>query len=458
MHNFDLKNPQYRWLAILAICATALILFIIFDYQNALSNLGEKSLTPEILGEIIFRTSIGFLLIIALLFLVWKSQAAENNLNQSDIDKQQVWLKDNLPFGVALWSDEGKLVDCNQQYQKRLELNKNDIIVGTDYVNTMGKIKSQNSVKTINDQEHLRQLELSHQDGSHSLIDERPLENGGFITLIFDISEKTRTKASLEKAQDEQRIMAKQIQEEKIKAEAASRAKTTFLAHLSHDINTPLNAIIGFADLMIHETYGKVGDQRYIKYLKDIRSSGEKLVSSFAEILELAQFESGEKALKLKTHELAKTLTTASTRHKDKAKRAGIKIETCLPDNVKFDTDKHCLNQMIGNIIENSIRFTPKGGVIKVKAWVADDGVVIEITDDGIGISEPRLKELEQSFVLSDAAFTRKGGAGLGIAISRAIAELHGGKLIIDSSPNFGTTVAISLPLKAQEQILTQVA
>jgi len=103
---------------------------------------------------------------------------------------------------------------------------------------------------------------------------------------------------------------------------------------------------------------------------------------------------------------------------------------------------------MLGNLLDNAIRFTPGGGRVSVAAYAASDGVVLEITDTGIGMSPERLSSLSQPFAFGDAALTRdREGAGLGLATARTIAELSGGRLAIDSRPGLGTTVAVSLPL-----------
>ena len=119
-----------------------------------------------------------------------------------------------------------------------------------------------------------------------------------------------------------------------------------------------------------------------------------------------------------------------------------------------IEGDQLGLVRMISNIVENSLRFTQPGGQIALAAYQADDGVVIEITDTGIGMNQERLATLSQPFALGDATFTREGmGPGLGISIARAIAELSGGRLVIDSSPSLGTTVAISLPLQVTSDV-----
>jgi two-component system cell cycle sensor histidine kinase PleC len=110
--------------------------------------------------------------------------------------------------------------------------------------------------------------------------------------------------------------------------------------------------------------------------------------------------------------------------------------------------DRFSLERMLGNLIDNAIQFTPAGGRVTIAAHAASDGVVLEVSDTGIGMPPERLSSLSQPFAYGDAALTRdREGAGLGLAIARTIAELSGGRLAIDSRPGLGTTVAVSLPL-----------
>jgi two-component system cell cycle sensor histidine kinase PleC len=129
------------------------------------------------------------------------------------------------------------------------------------------------------------------------------------------------------------------------------------------------------------------------------------------------------------------------------AQRAGLALTMGAPCRAQLLGDHFCLERMLGNLIENALRFTPSGGRISLAAYAADDGVVLEVSDTGIGMTGEQLARVSQPFVFGDAAFTREHkGAGLGIAIARAIAELSGGHLAIDSSPALGTTAAVSLP------------
>lgn len=364
-----------------------------------------------------------------------------------------------MPLGVACWTAKGALMVCNEHYRARLNIDATGMRSNVSYHDAVKQLIRGGYMKLINEDDKNRILELHRQDGSCLLIDERPLATGGFITLVSDVTEIKRSDLLLTSIREEQRTLARRYHEEKLRAEAASRSKTNFLAHLSHDIRTPLNHIIGFADLMLHQTYGKLGDARYLDYLQTIKASGEGLLASFATILDLAELEGGQKVLRSEPIQIDELLDSAVLRFRGQAARSGVAFEMGAPCDATLQGDKFALQRMIGNLIDNSLRFTPRGGKITVASFAAADGVVIEVSDTGLGMSEQRLESLQQPFALGDATFTREGvGPGLGISISRAIAELSGGHMAIDSSPSLGTTVAISLPLRADDHAIMQAA
>lgn len=358
-----------------------------------------------------------------------------------------------IPFGVACWSRAGRLVVCNELYRARLDADGPDGQPGASYHASVKRLVHGGSMRPLSEDDDSRMLELHREDGSCLKIDERPLATGGFVTLVTDVTERRRTDHLLASIREEQRLLARRYHEEKLRAEAASRSKTSFLAHLSHDIRTPLNHIIGFADLMHQQTYGPLGDARYLGYVEAMKLSGERLLSFFASILDLAELESGRKPLKQEPFFVDDLLAAVARRFFGQAQRASIALSLGAPCGAKLMGDRFSLERMVGNIVENAVRFTPHGGRITVSAFAATDGVVLEITDTGIGMSDEQLANLSQPFAFGDAALTRDhSGAGLGIAIARAIAELSGGRLAIDSRTALGTTVAISLPLRGVER------
>jgi two-component system cell cycle sensor histidine kinase PleC len=359
-----------------------------------------------------------------------------------------------LPFGAACWTAEGRLVACNAHYRARLNVDEADLRQGASYKASVARLVEGGHMKLVREDEQSRVLELHREDGSCLLIDERPLEGGGFVTLVTDLTESRRTHDLLASIREEQRVLARRYHEEKLKAEAASRSKTSFLAHLSHDIRTPLNHIIGFADMMKAEAYGPLGDARYRGYVEDIRNSGERLLAFFASILELAELEAGRKPLKAEPFSIDEMLVSIIRRFSGQAQRAGLTLALGSACGARLVGDRFALERMAGNIVENAIRFTQAGGRVSIAAYAGADGVVLEVTDTGLGMQADRLASLSQPFAFGDAALSRSaGGAGLGIAIARAIAELSGGRLAIDSRPSLGTTVAISLPLTPAEPL-----
>lgn len=355
-----------------------------------------------------------------------------------------------LPFGVACWDAEGRLVSCNAQYRARVAVEGPELTPGATYSTSVKRLVQGGYMQLVKEDDDSRLLELRRDDGSCLMIDERPLPGGGFVTLVTDITESRRTHDLLNSIREEQRQLARRYHEEKLKAEAASRSKTTFLAHLSHDIRTPLNHIIGFADMMRQQAFGPLGDRRYLDYVNGMKDSGERLLGFFASILELAELESGQKPMQVEQFEIDDMLSAVTRRFAGQAQRAGLSLKVGAPCGARLVGDRFAIERMVGNILENAVRFTQTGGKVSVAAYAAADGVVLEITDTGIGMGPERLEALSQPFAFGDAALARQhGGAGLGIAIARAIAELSGGRLAIDSRPALGTTVAISLPLRA---------
>jgi two-component system cell cycle sensor histidine kinase PleC len=358
-----------------------------------------------------------------------------------------------IPMGVACWTATGRLIVCNEQYRDGFMPGGEDLA----YHEVVKQLIAGGHMKLVNGDDNNRLLELHREDGTCLLIDERPIGDGSFMTLVSDVTERKKTDSMLRSIREEQRLLARRYHEEKLKAEAASVAKTNFLAHLSHDIRTPLNHIIGFAELMRHQTYGPLGDARYVDYVQSIKTSGEHLLASFATILDLTELESGQRELRADPIAVDGLIEDVAQRFRGQAVRAGLTLVLGGVTGAILQGDRLGLQRMLGNIVDNAIRFTPAGGRVTMAAYAARDGLVIEISDTGLGMSEERLATLSHPFALGDATFTREGmGPGLGISIARAIAELSGGRIAIDSSLSLGTTVAISLPL--QQSATTMVA
>lgn len=449
--------------ATLAVAAVAFLSALLFIAYDAQATLGQSQPALSALGAVAAAGTQGAdagsapkeaamaglagrgCAAIALAGLVTALSARRRRETGSEDIQSYELLAASIPQGVACWTAQGRMVLCNDQYRRQIELA--DASLG--YEQLLCELVAGGYMKLVRVKAGNRLLELHRKNGTCLLVDERPMPDGGIMTLVSDVTERKRTDDLLSTIREEQRLLARRYHEEKLKAEAASRAKTSFLAHLSHDIRTPLNHIIGFAELIRHETYGPLGDPRYGEYIQSIKTSGEHLLASFATILDLAELEGGQKVLRSDPIPVDEVIAAVSRRFKARLKRADLILDNGQPCGAVLRGDRLGYVRMVSNIVENAIRFTPRGGKVTLAAFAADDGVVIEISDTGIGMDEERLQSLSQPFALGDATFTREGvGPGLGISISRAIAELSGGHMAIDSAPSMGTTVAISLPLE----------
>lgn len=235
----------------------------------------------------------------------------------------------------------------------------------------------------------------------------------------------------------------------KERAELANKAKSEFLANMSHELRTPLNAIIGFSDLIRSEMFGPVGSARYHEYVKDIQVSGTHLLELINDILDLAKIDACKVDLHEEVFDVQEALRSCFTLVRERAQSDNVKLEcSTAPVLPALSADKRKLKQILLNLISNGIKFTPAGGTVAVKAWFdADDGYVFQVTDTGIGIAREDISKALAPFSQIDSALNRKyEGTGLGLPLTKALAELHGGSLDLRSEVGVGTVATVRFP------------
>lgn len=257
---------------------------------------------------------------------------------------------------------------------------------------------------------------------------------------------------SLRKAVEEELAAAKE------EAEAASRAKSMFLASMSHELRAPLNAVIGFSDLMQREVFGALGNPKYREYAEDIRASGEHLLALINDVLDEAKAASGMLELNEAMTDLNAVFTFTDRMLAPRAERAGVALE--IRDNVPgcvLRADERRLKQVLVNLVTNAIKFTPQGGRVMIAADKSPAGdLLLTVEDDGIGIDpvdQQRVFEpFQQAGVRGEQSPTAAGGVdaregtGLGLPLTKRLVELHGGSLVLRSFPGVGTMVVVRLP------------
>lgn len=238
------------------------------------------------------------------------------------------------------------------------------------------------------------------------------------------------------------------------KAELANKSKTEFLANMSHELRTPLNAVIGFAEVIEGQLLGEIGNPKYRAYANDIRESGQHLLSLINDILDHAKIEAGRRELHEEWLRLADLIHGTVRLVRERAHDRGIVLDVQPADGLpRVFADQRGIKQILLNLLTNAIKFTPENGRVAVRAEVDADGLWLEVADTGIGIAEADIEKAMAPFGQADNWLTREHeGTGLGLALCKQLAELHGGTLTLDSAPGEGTCVRVTLPAERLEQ------
>jgi signal transduction histidine kinase len=235
-------------------------------------------------------------------------------------------------------------------------------------------------------------------------------------------------------------------------AAEANQAKSSFLASMSHELRTPLNAIIGFSDTMMLEVFGPLSD-RYKSYAGDIFHSGEHLLSLINDVLDLSRLDAGQGELHEEAFDMGELVDESLRMVVGQAQKAQITLVTGIDAARPWvRADKRRIKQILINLVSNALKFTPAGGQVRVDCRLLADGplagsLALAVTDSGIGISAENIPKVLERFGQVDSPQQRKHtGTGLGLPLSRQLAQLHGGELTLESTVDVGTTVTVTLP------------
>ncbi|MDX1483853.1 MAG: ATP-binding protein [Alphaproteobacteria bacterium] len=277
--------------------------------------------------------------------------------------------------------------------------------------------------------------DLETADGRWFRISGRSTETHGVVTIVSDVTEM--------KAREETLRAAKEL------AEQSSRSKSLFLANMSHELRTPLNAIIGFSEIMREQSLGPIANPRYLEYVSDIIDSSRHLLDVINDILEVSKAEAGRIELHEEDLHVDQEIRAAVRLFIKQAAAAGVEVKTEPREpGCTIRADQTKLRQILINLISNAVKFTPSGGTVTIATGLRKNGeFTVTIEDTGIGMRKEDIPTALTPFGQVENSLARRfEGTGLGLPLSQALVEAHGGRLRLDSRPGEGTRLTITLP------------
>ncbi|MEP6356573.1 MAG: ATP-binding protein [Hyphomicrobiales bacterium] len=377
---------------------------------------------------------------------------------------------ESLSEAFVLWDSKNRLVVCNKKYRELNGLPSELAVSGTPYDEVMSAVKTPHiafqSEDTIKNESFGRIYETELSDGRWLQIAEHRTDDNGYMTIGTDITrikkneEKLRLREQelqasvehLERSQAELQNLATLYDTQRAIAQNANHAKAEFLANISHEWRTPLNAIIGFSDVMRQGAFGPLGSEKYLEYCNDINESGTYMLSFINDVIDMSDIETGQFKLDPEEVDATEILNSIIAASSADAKSAGVTIKYDATQPLNLEADRRALKQIFQNLLSNSLKFNHHGGSVNITCHPVDGKMAFSISDTGIGIPSSLIDQLGTPFKQVQSQHTKNHtGSGLGLSISKSLVEMHGGELLIQSQHNEGTQVTVKMPLQMFE-------
>lgn len=265
------------------------------------------------------------------------------------------------------------------------------------------------------------------------------LDNRGKVTELHEVlQDVTRVTEAEER-----------LQSALADAEQANQAKSEFLATMSHEFRTPLNAILGFSEMMREQYFGPLGAKNYQDYAYDIHDAGQHMLALTNDVLDIAAIEAGKREFNKKHIDVTEVLMECLRHFEHRVHNRNIALSLDIDDHLPaLYADRRSVLQILLNLVSNAVKFTAPNGTVVISAGASDNGVLaITVSDTGVGIPAGMLPIITEPFTQSQSdPHLAEDGTGLGLSIVKALVQAHDGSLEIDSTVDVGTNVTVTLP------------
>jgi two-component system, cell cycle sensor histidine kinase PleC len=380
---------------------------------------------------------------------------------------------DSTQEAFALFDAQDRLVAANGKYQMLFRLPAETLRPGTPRaeIELAADRESMQQHRVFSDcaETGCRSYELRLTNDRWLHVNERRTRDGGFVFVGSDITAHKSYEATLashnevlegmisnlEASERALKARSRRLAElndqyvlQKAEAEVANLAKSEFLSNMNHELRTPLNHIINFAGMMQANMFGPLGHERYEEYAADIAKSGEYLLAVISDILDMANIETGRVSLARDRLSVSELIEEAVQRQAPSAETRGVSVSVRADGPLHLIGDRKSVLQIVDNMLRNAVKYTRDGGAAGIRAKRHGDVIQLFFEDNGYGIADEMLDKMGRPFeqtgsVLADGY----KGSGLGFAISKALAEMHGGSIRIRTKLGFGTIVMVTLPV-----------
>ena len=345
----------------------------------------------------------------------------------------------------------GIITDVNKQMEVLTGCTRDELI-GAPFKNYFtNPDRAETGIKLVLREKKVTNYELTarHREGLETVVSfnaatfyDRDRKLQGVFAAARDVTERKR----LDQVLQEKNV---ELENARSIAEKTSLTKSDFLANMSHELRTPLNAVIGFSEVLQDQMFGEINEKQQ-EYVNNILTSGRHLLSLINDILDLSKVESGKMELEVGVFSLRESLEASITMLMEKAMKGGLELQLDLaPEaDVRIEADQRKLKQILFNLLSNAVKFTPATGTVHLSAVRDGDYIEITVRDTGIGIRDEDISKLFQPFTQLESVYT-KGfeGTGLGLALTRQLVELHGGRIWVNSEFGAGSSFSVTLPL-----------